>query len=186
MKNNQNILPFVEAFYQLAKEQKNLNKTILLIKETLQAVLNTNFIDFLADYNLDLENKKKALDKIYKKEQLFINWILVLIENKIVRKFDFILKKFIQIYNNENKIVEGNIYFAHKKNLKDLNKITNIISKKWAKKVYLDAKIDGELIGGVKLIVGDNVWDNSILKKLNDLTEELINKKGLITLDGEY
>jgi F0F1-type ATP synthase delta subunit len=73
MKNNQNILPFVEAFYQLAKEQKNLNKTILLIKETLQAVLNTNFIDFLADYNLDLENKKKALDKIYKKEQLFIN-----------------------------------------------------------------------------------------------------------------
>lgn len=186
MKNNQNILPFVEAFYQLAKEQKNLNKTILLIKETLQAVLDTDFVDFLSDYNLDLESKKKVLDKIYKKEQLFINWILVLIENKIVRKFDFILKKFIQIYNSENKIVEGYIYFAHKKNLKDLTKITNVISKKWAKKVYLDAKIDAELIGGVKLIINDNVWDNSILKKLNDLTEELINKKGLITLDGEY
>ncbi|BDV03402.1 MAG: hypothetical protein HPPSJP_1230 [Candidatus Hepatoplasma scabrum] len=186
MKNNQTLLPFVDAFYQLAKEQKKLKKSLILVKQTLESLDQTNFVNFLANYNIELETKKKVLQKIYHKDLLFINWILVLIEDKVVRSLDFILRKFIQIYNFEYKIVEGQIFSARKLNNNQIKKITDAIKNKWQKKIYLEAKIDAELIGGAKIIVGDNVWDNSILKKLNDLTEELVNKKGLITLDGKY
>lgn len=186
MKNNQLILPFVEAFYQLSKEKKILKKSLLLAKETLKSLSETNFVDFLANYNIDLKNKDQALQKIYKKNTLFINWMLVLIEKKVVRNLDFILNKFIQFYNLEYKIVEGKIFSARKLNDNQIKKITNTIKNKWKKEIYLDARIDAELIGGVKLIIGDNVWDNSILKKLNDLTEELVNKKGMIVIDGKY
>lgn len=186
MKNNQLILPFVEAFYQLSKEKKILTKSLSLAKATLISLSETNFIDFLSNYNIDLVKKSQALEKIYQKNTLFINWILVLIEKKVVRNLDLILSKFIQFYNLENKIIEGKIFSARKLNNKQMQKITNTIKTKWKKEIYLEAKLDAELIGGVKLMIGDNVWDNSILKKLNDLTEELVNKKGMIVIDGKY
>jgi len=54
-----------------------------------------------------------------------------------------------------------------------IKRVKKIIEKK-VKITRVLTTINPEILGGFKLKVGDNVWDESILGKLNQLKEELV------------
>lgn len=54
-----------------------------------------------------------------------------------------------------------------------LNKIKKIVEKK-TKITKIVTRINPEILGGLKLQVGDEVWDESVLAKLNQVKEVII------------
>ena len=89
--------------------------------------------------------------------------------NSIVLKF--IIKKFSEIYNKENGIVECEVISAREIGDKQAEEIDSFIKNKYkAKKVSLTKKIDEKIKGGIILRVGDELIDGSVSKKLKKLS----------------
>ena len=82
-------------------------------------------------------------------------------------------------YSKENKLF-GVVYSARKLDKSSIEEIEKVIGEELERKLKLENKIDEELIGGVKVVVNNNVWDGSYKAKLEDL------KKSLKSNDEEY
>ena len=84
-----------------------------------------------------------------------------------------ILYEFISLSNEEDNISEGYVYVVEKLSKKQLEDIQRAISKKLNKEVFLYQKIDESLIGGIKVVISDYVFDASIKHKLDSLKNTL-------------
>ena len=56
----------------------------------------------------------------------------------------------------------------------DIEKVQNSISESIGVKVELHNKVDPSLIGGIKVIIKDHVYDGSLKNKLSKLKNELL------------
>ncbi len=86
-----------------------------------------------------------------------------------------ISKKFHEIYNQENGIVEAEVISREKLNSQLVDKLIRFIKEKYsAKEVVINSKIDEGVKGGIIVKVGDEIIDGSIEKQLNNLRNILI------------
>ena len=76
-------------------------------------------------------------------------------------------------YSKENKLF-GTIYSVRKLDNKTIENIETAIESQLNRKVKLENKLDEELIGGVKVVVNNNIWDGSYKTKLKDLRTDLL------------
>ena len=81
---------------------------------------------------------------------------------------------------NQNKLKKQTIciiYTVNELSKEQINKLEESVTKKLNKKVELSNVIDPSIIGGIKIVVNDTVFDNSIVRRLESLKQELINGK---------
>ena len=82
-------------------------------------------------------------------------------------------------YSKENKLF-GVVYSARELDEKSIENIEKAIGEELDRKLKLENKIDEELLGGVKVVVNNNVWDGSYKAKLDEL------KRSLKASDEDY
>ncbi len=165
------------ALLDIAKEEKKLSEykkqAIIIVK-----VLNENpiYIGILGSYNIETKDKLDLAKKAFegKLEKSLENFILLLVEKKKVTYIVPSLKKMISYINKINNVHEGIVYSVTKLTKKQLTDIEKSTSTSLGFKVNLINKIDSELISGIKVIVGDQVLDNSIATKLKVLRQQLL------------
>ena len=71
-------------------------------------------------------------------------------------------------------ILEGVVYVVNVLDTDTLNEIEKAVSQKEGKKVLLNQKLDTSLLGGIKVVIGDRVYDGSLKNKINSLQSELL------------
>lgn len=82
-------------------------------------------------------------------------------------------KAFVSQYNVIKGIVTAEVTSATELTAENINEIEGIVKKETnANKVLIKANVDGKLIGGFVLKVGDKQFDASILHGLNKLKKE--------------
>lgn len=166
---------YADSLLSLAKEKKLNTEYRNQIKdiyntfnenEDIKLVLKSAFIT--KNEKIDVLNKiLVGVDEIVK------NFILVIVENNRQDSLFDILKEFIKVSNLEDGICEGFVYSVQRLSKDEINKISLAIEKKINKKIALTNRLDDSLIGGVKVIVDDYVFDASIKNKLNELKNHL-------------
>ena len=75
--------------------------------------------------------------------------------------------------NDKQNILEGTIYSVIELNEDQISRIEQVISKKLDKKVELKNEINSSLIGGVKVVINDMVFDGSITNRIESLKNSL-------------
>lgn len=101
-------------------------------------------------------------------------FVKILQKNNQLKLKKEISKKFGEIYNQENGIVEAEIITRYKIQDTRYKQIEDFIKKKYkAEKVVIKDKIDEEIKGGIIIKVGDEVIDGSVERRLKDLKIEL-------------
>ena len=85
-----------------------------------------------------------------------------------------IVKEFYTLYNIDKGILEGVVYAVNVLDTATLNEIEKAVSQKEGKKVLLNQKLDTSLLGGIKVVIGDRVYDGSLKNKINSLQSELL------------
>ena len=73
-----------------------------------------------------------------------------------------IFDDFISLVNEERGVLEGLVYSTEKLTEKQLNKLNETISKVESRPTELKNIIDPSLIGGVKVVINDHIYDGSI------------------------
>ena len=171
---------YANALLELAIEnntvsdyQKQIKFVYSFIKE------NPNLIYFLKCYTVENLDKKKLMEKIFKSEvnKDVLHFMFLLIDKKRINYIDKICLEFNSVCNEHRGVLEGIIYTTEALSDEQIRKIEDKVAVKLNKKVELTNSINPSIIGGIKIVVNDTVFDNSVASRLNALKQELINGK---------
>jgi F-type H+-transporting ATPase subunit delta len=169
---------YVQALYELGVENNSIdlfyeeaNKWIDLINE------NNSLLSYLADISVEKSEKHNLINEITE-DDLFRKFIYVVIDEKRSKGLKLILDKFVKRINKERGILNGTIYTTEQIDSEQIKQIENGLSKKLDAKVHLRNIIDKEIIGGIKVVVEDDVWDYTISSQIKELTLKIIKEQG--------
>lgn len=119
-------------------------------------------------YELTKDKKHQEIDGVVS------DFLKELDKNGQLKIAESIAKKFRQIYNAENGIVEAEIITREKVNNDVSNRLRTYVSNKYgAKEVILNNIIDENIKGGVVIRIGDEIIDGSVSRQLSELKKEL-------------
>ena len=171
---------YASALLELAIENNKVNEYQKQIKFVYSVIKeNPNLVDFLKCYAIDNIEKKKLIEKIFKDEVCVevLHFMFLLIDKKRINYIDRICVEFNSVCNEYRGVLEGIIYTTSELNEEQIKKIEEKVSSKLNKKVELTNSINPSIIGGVKIVVNDTVFDNSVESRIKALKQELINGK---------
>lgn len=166
------------ALLDIAKEEnkvKEYREEILSFKMVLKE--NPRLIKLFSSYNISIEDKNHLIDELSKYfSENIINFIKVILKNDRAYFLYSIFKETLMRFDDYLLIEQGTIYSTIPLTKKDIEKISLAIEKNTHKKVVLKNVIDKSLIGGIKVVLKNDIYDASILSKVNALKETLLKK----------
>lgn len=164
--------PYAEAVFKIAKEKNTLSTWSEMLRiisevandEQIQSlVVNPNVpADKLNEIILDIcGNKLNNEGK---------NLVALLIENDRIAVLPQLSGLYEQLKAEYEGILEANIISAYAISDKQLEKLVSVLENKFKCKIKTKVSIDPELIGGVKIEIGDEVIDSSVRGKLETMS----------------
>ena len=164
------------ALYSLALEENKISSLQEESKELI-AILkdNNDFILLLGSEFLSLKERLDILEKsLIGVDKDIVSFLAIVIENNRSDYIIEILEAFNSYCNEYKGVLEGYIYSTLKLDQNTIQKISEKLSKIEHKQIELKNKIDPSLIGGVKVIIGDKVYDGSIKNHLEMMKNDLL------------
>lgn len=101
------------------------------------------------------------------------NLVMLLIENKRVVVLSQISQLFEQLKARYEGVLEARIVSAFAIENRQLKKLVEDLEQKFKRKIEAQVSIDPELIGGIKVEVGDEILDASVRGKLEAMAVAL-------------
>ena len=167
---------YSNALLSLAKDEGKVKEYKEAIKSLLaffESDLEAN--TYLKSYFVSDEEKFILIDKITKDFKLnsLSPFLKLLVKKHRFNSFKYIANEFISSCNENIGISEGYIYSTTPLTEKQISDVEKAISKKLNQSVELSNRIDERLIGGIKVVVHDHVFDGSIKYKLETMKTKL-------------
>lgn len=168
---------YAVALFDLAnekQEQKKYHTATRLVLDVL--VDNEDLIKVLNSTRLDRENKKEIIEKTFKKDvpAFMLNAMLLMIDNNSFNIAIDNFKALNKMFNDHFKIAQGTIYTTVLLPKTQVAKIEKAMEAKLKMSVELVNKIDHEIIGGIKVVIGDKVFDMTVSSQIEELTHKLM------------
>ena len=141
--------------------------------------LDASHLKFFNQKMISEEERLSLLEKCFKEnvQPMVLNFLkLLVVKGRMTNLFE-IIKEYKELYNDALGIVEGVVYATSPLDDAQIKAIEAAISKKEEKTVLLTSTIDESLIGGIKVVIKDHVYDGSIKNKIASLQSELLNGK---------
>lgn len=129
---------------------------------------------FLLDPRVKTDEKQKVLRNVLtdKLSKNILNFILLLVDKHRIKELPGIYEQFLHIVNEKSNILEMEIISAVPLDEETLQRIKEKFRQKYkASSVKATEKVDSSIIGGVKVIIGDKVFDGSIKGRIESLIE---------------
>ena len=166
------------ALFELASEanllvqvEENSSSFLKLIFE------NKEFKNLIKDPTINhgvLNNIINKISENYKLENLFKNFLSLLIIKRRFFYVEKILLSFIEICSEKRGELKAEIKSAKELTQDEIKKITKELSDNFNSKIKLNYNHDESLIGGLIVQVGSTMIDTSIKNKLQQIENRMI------------
>ena len=149
--------------------QEEVKELVSVLKE------NADFIMILGSSFMPLNERQEILEKsLQGVDKEIIALMKVVMENNRTSSLLDIFESFNSYCNEYRGISEGYVYSTLKLEQKVINQIEDKISKMEHNKVELKNVIDPTLIGGIKIVIHDRIYDGSIKHHLEMMKTDLL------------
>lgn len=174
-------MPLVEKRYAQAlmelsgSDIENVRKEL----EDFVTIYNVDkdFRTFLLDPRIKADDKQTIIKNVFteKLSKNVLNFILLLIEKRRIKNVMQIYEQLVIMINERFNVLDMKIITAVPLEEQQLASLKEKFRAKYgASGVKAEEVVDPSIIGGVKVIIGDKVYDGSIKGRIESLTE-LIN-----------
>ncbi|WP_338471037.1 F0F1 ATP synthase subunit delta [Niallia sp. XMNu-256] len=165
------------ALFQVAIEQKlldQLDTELRVVREVIQQ--NQDFNTLLSSPKLSKDKKKQLLQNAFSNANPFLqNTFNLLVDRGREGLIVQIADHFIELTNNEKGIAEATVTSARPLTEKEIKALSKTFAKKLGKKdLRIENIVDSNLLGGIKLRVGNRIYDGSVKGKLERLERQLL------------
>jgi len=125
---------------------------------------------------IDTMNKIGIIKNVLKNfEPLIVEFIAILIENNQTNGLLNIITRFNNMVSSDSNISKVEITTSEKLTETNLEYISQTICDKLNATPEINIKIDPKIIGGIKLRVGNKIFDNSVSYQIKQLKKTLHN-----------
>ena len=94
------------------------------------------------------------------------NFLRTVIDNGRLSVLPAVVAQFHELVNAASGVSDATIYSAFPIDAADLGAVVAALEKRFGRKLQASVKIEPELIGGVRVVVGDEVLDTSVKARL--------------------
>ncbi len=171
---------YAEAFINLAAEKNDLDGYLAELASVNAVCSDKTLNVLLINPEVSKSERKNILSGILKGRvrQEVLNIVLLLIDKERIGSLPGILRESVRLANERRRIMDIMIYTAFPIGQDQIDTICRKFQKMYAATdIKVDVKVDPSLIGGVKVVIGDKVYDGSVRKKLAGLRKNLVDQQ---------
>ena len=162
--------PYAEALFRVAKNG-DLNAWATLVGEMAQIAANPEFAAFAQNPKLSDADVEATLHSALKSPagDEAKNFVRMLIENNRLSLLPEIADQFHALKNAQEGAADAAIVSAFDMSPTQVAELITTLEKKFGRKLNPMVSVDASLIGGVRVVVGDEVLDTSVRAKLQQM-----------------
>lgn len=165
------------ALFKAAKDKgqvENVQQELLEVQKVFQD--NPKLAELLEIPRLSTAKKKDILAELFKDANPLIqNALFILLEKQRLYEILNFVDEFITIANDEKGVADAVVYSTQALTEDEKAGISSAFAKKIGKQsLHIQNIIDESLIGGIRIQIGNRIYDGSLSGKLNRLQRNLI------------
>lgn len=167
--------PYAVAAYKLGSEQKALAKWSEMLGFASAVASDPQMQAYIQDPKVVSSELQAAFLKVCgaKLNEHGQNLIKVLVEYGRMSILPAITTAFEELKALDEGTLDAQIIAAAKPSAAEIKDLVKRLEAKFGKKIEASVSVDSELIGGIKIIVGDTVIDASVKGQLQNLAYTL-------------
>jgi F-type H+-transporting ATPase subunit delta len=177
MSNSMVAKRYALALLKIAKETDSLGvieEELRVVKEVVQ--YNPELKAILNSSKLSIEKKKEILKTAFASVNVnVLNTLLILIDRHREDQIIDLADEFLELANEEMGIAEAEVYSTRALTDAEREAISSVFAAKIGKKsLKIENIVDSNLLGGVRLRIGNRIYDGSLRGKLDRLERKLL------------
>ncbi|WP_110928328.1 F0F1 ATP synthase subunit delta [Bacillus massiliglaciei] len=168
---------YAVALFQLAKEQNLLDQ----IEEELRAVKEvfTNdqeLLNFLKHPKVTGDAKKEIISNAFSSlSESLQNTILLMADRHRIDEVSVMADEYIELANEEKSVADAIVYTVRPLTESEEAAVSSAFAAKVGKRnLRITNVTDKNIIGGIKLQIGNRIFDGSVSGKLDRLSKQLL------------
>ena len=169
---------YAVALFEAAQEKQQTLSVQTDLKE-LQKVFadEKQFDELLVSPKFSSEKKKELIGQLFSgANPLVLNTLYVLIDAGRIGEVNNLIEDFQELANDASGVAEAKVYSTRLLSDEERAAISTAFAHKVGKQsLHIQNVIDPSLIGGIRLQIGNQIYDSSISAKLARLERQLIN-----------
>src|SRR3989337_1490850 len=168
---------YSRALFRLAATREELEKRendLGIVVEALEKLPKLRY--FLSAPQITREEKNQALEKSLrgKVDQKFLYFLKFLLEKRRINHLPEIAQEYHRLVTQHLGILEANLITAVPVEESYKQRLQKKLESSFQKKINLKEKIDPHILGGVMLVLANQVIDWSVRNKIARLKEKLL------------
>jgi len=169
--------PYAEAVFKLAVGEGTLGKWSEMLQFLAAVVVDPEVAAIIDNPEVEEERLQAFLLSVAegKLDEHGQNLVKVLLENDRLVLLPQICELFEQLKAEQGGEVEADISSAFPLTDAQVKALASDLEARFGKKVTTKVNVDAELIGGVKIAIGDHVIDSSVRAQLASMAQQLKN-----------
>lgn len=165
------------ALFQIARENSKidqLEEEIRVVKTLVNT--STDLQQVLQSPNISLEKKKDIVKTAFASASSYLqNLLMILIDRHREEFIPSICDQFIELVNEEKGIAEATVYSVRPISEEEEKAISATFASKVGKEsLQIENIVDSNLLGGIKVRIGNKIFDGSLQGKLDRLQRQLL------------
>ena len=167
--------PYAEAVFNASSNGADLNSTVAWVEELAAIAADPQLRQLADNPKVTVEQVLDVITGVARSAlpDAARNFLRVIIENGRLDALPEVAVQFRGIVNRLNGSSDAIVYSAFPVEDAALNDISAALQKRFGRKLNLSVKIDASLIGGVRVVVGDEVLDTSVKARLEQMKAAL-------------
>ncbi len=168
---------YSKALFIAARKNKSLDDVELELKK-FKDNFSTNFANELKNPVISKNDLTKVVTEISNKfslSPLVTEFFSSIVKNRRLNLFPEIYEEFSRIIQKFRNIIEIEIISAQKADKVSLDKIKNLVQKKYPDRVInVKEAVNDNILGGFQVKIGSNLIDASLKNQLEKIKKECI------------
>lgn len=167
---------YAEAFFSIAQDANKVDELQVELEKVVEVIDSTeNLEDYLAHLLIPAKEKKDVMVKIFAESvsQITLNFLMMVIDKRRENYIILITDEYKELADQARNIIKAEVISAQEVSAEEIKTLSKKLSATTGKTVRLKQLIDPELIGGIKIRIGDQIVDATVAKKLEMLKEKL-------------
>jgi F-type H+-transporting ATPase subunit delta len=168
---------YASALFQIAKEQQILSQVeedLRVVKEVLE--YNADLKAVLKSSKLTIDKKKEIVKNAFASVNVYVlNTVLILIDRHREEQIVEVTDQFLELADEAMGIAEAQVYSANALTDAQREALSATFAAKIGKKsLRIENIVDSNLLGGLRLRIGNRIYDGSLRGKLDRLERKLL------------
>ncbi|WP_088104383.1 F0F1 ATP synthase subunit delta [Halalkalibacter urbisdiaboli] len=169
---------YADALFQLAQEKgilEQVNEELQVVKQVVQTT--PAFSQFLGHPKVTTEKKRAFVQESFQQSisETSLNALLLLVDRKRIDILVAMIDKFKALAYEAQNVAEATVYSAQPLSEEEKAQLAELFAKKAGKaKLLVKNIVNSDLLGGLKIRIGDRIYDGSVKAQLERLERQLI------------